>query len=129
MAGYKLGLAVSIVLGVLVAAFPLYAGYLAGYIWSQSTGWGSHEEEAYTVTGTIEEVDPDESIIVVNGVRIKVTGTWLAPNGSAISSEDLIARLRPGMTVSAEYTKWGRWGYRLVELTIVDTGEKYSRIE
>ena len=129
VAGYKLGLAVSIVIGVLVAAFPLYADHLAGYIWSLPAGGEEGGEEAYTLQGVVEEVNINESYIVVDSHRLWVTGTWQAPDGSEITSEQLLARLSPGMRVTVEYTRWGRWGYRLVQITIEDTGERYTRLE
>ena len=124
---YKLGLALSIVIGVLVATFPLYSDSLSGYLWSSRTNT-KEDEEAYTIKGNVEEVNVNEMTITVNGVEIKVLGTWLTPNGTEIESQNLLALIKPGDRVTVVYEKRGRWGYKLLEITLEQTGEHFVKI-
>ena len=128
--GYKLGLAISIVIGVLVAAFPLYASYLSSYVWSQTSYTGRGEEgreNIHTLEGVIEKVYTNESEIEVNGIVLRVIGEWSTSNGEVISSSELLQYLKPGEKVIVKYSQRGRWGSVLEEITIVDTGEHYTR--
>ncbi len=125
---YKLGLAISIIIGILVAAFPLYADNISSYIWNLDTSSSSEgSETTYSLQGTVEEVDINESIIVVNGVEIKVLGTWITPNGTEIESQDLLELIKPGDQVTVVYSQRGKWGYKLEEITIESTGEHYVK--
>ncbi|MEB3759818.1 MAG: hypothetical protein GSR72_07725 [Desulfurococcales archaeon] len=126
--GYKLGLAISIIIGVLVATFPLYSDNISGYIWNLNTSSSSEgSETTYTLQGTVEEVDVNESIIVVNGVEIKVLGAWITPNGTEIESQDLLKLIKPGDQVTVVYSQRGKWSYKLEEITIEPTGEHYVK--
>lgn len=131
--GYKAGLAVAVAIGVAVAAFPLYAGLVAGHLWSWSPpapgGRGGEEAEStQVVQGVIEAVDFDRMVIVVNGLELRVLGSWVAPNGTEISAYDLLGLLKPGDRVTVAYSQRGRWGYVLEEITLESTGERFTRL-
>ncbi|MCE4620433.1 MAG: hypothetical protein F7C33_05350 [Desulfurococcales archaeon] len=128
--GYKLGLAISVIIGVLVAAFPLYVSYLSSYVWSQTSYTGRGEESReniHTLEGVIEKVYSNESEIEVNGIVLKVNGAWLTSNGEVISSSELLQYLKSAEKVIVKYGQRGRWGSVLEEIAIVDTGERYTR--
>ncbi|MEB3799473.1 MAG: hypothetical protein LRS45_04000 [Desulfurococcales archaeon] len=126
--GYKLGLTISVIIGFLIASFPLYADTLSSHLWNMSLNEYSEESRGtHSMHGTIEKVDLENSEITVNGIVIKVVGTWTAPNGSVIESSDLLQALSPGDSVIVKYSKRGRWGYMLDEITVERTGEHYVK--
>ena len=128
MPGYRLGLAASIIIGLLVAAFPLYSAPLSGMVWSYSASeTGGGHGETSEIVGVVEAVYPEESTIVVEGVTLRVTGTWIGPGGEELEAGELLAILQPGVEVRAVYSVRGRWGAFLEEVTILSTGETYRR--
>ncbi len=136
---YKLGLTISIIIGILVAIFPLYADSISGYLWSKdSTGtrgschsldntFSDESEMTYIIQGTIEKVDLDRSILIVNGTEIRVLGTWITPSGTEINSLSLLELIRPGDQVTAICSHRGKWGYKLEEITVISTEEHYVK--
>ncbi len=133
MARYKLGLIASIIIGILIAFFPLYADALSGRLWHYSStatsATGERPSERISeIEGRVDAVYAEESTIVVSGVSIRVTGTWLGPDGKELDAEDLLSLLQPGEEVRATYTLRGRWGAFLEEITILPLGETYKRV-
>ncbi len=126
---YKLGLLVSVIIGVLVATFPFYADKISGYLWNlNANANGKISETTYVIQGTIEEVDVNKLAIVVNGVEIKVLGIWITSNGTEVESKDLLELLKPGDEITAVYSQRGKWGYVLEEILIETTGERYIKL-
>ena len=52
------------------------------------------------ITGIVEEVDTQYSIIVVNGYPIHVRGTWITSDGRVLNRKSVVAELKPGMEVT-----------------------------
>ena len=129
---YRYGLIVSIIIGTAIALFPLYGDKLSNYLltWSAYDHDVSCEETGslYTLRGIVENIDIAQSKININGIEIRVVGLWLAPNGTYIEAQQLLAMIKPGEKVRATYSKKGKWGFMLEEIVIEDTGERYVRL-
>ncbi|MDK2384752.1 MAG: hypothetical protein QI199_08135, partial [Candidatus Korarchaeota archaeon] len=125
MASLKTGLAVSVVIGALLAAFPLYADRLTGYIWGAGSaeaegrkGRGGYGGEPLSISGTVGLVDKAEHLVVVDGAHIKVIGLWKLSGSMSgeVEAEELLSMMCPGEPVIVVAVRQGKWGIRAVEI-------------
>lgn len=125
------GLIAAVILGIVVAAFPLYAGVFTPYIWSYKPAGAHGGEEAggRTVSGVIDGVDAASLTIVVRGMPISVRGTWLdASSREELSAEALVTRLKPGYHVIVSFEERGRWGAMADRITVEELGKTFVRV-
>jgi len=123
MGSFRVGLAIAILLGVVVALFPFYADNLADAIWTiPEDSEGEEEEEVYSLEGVVESVDPAAGTIVVDGEEILFKGYWVPEGGGendTVYYTELLSMIEPGAKVTVYYTESGRWG-KMAEEVIVD---------
>ncbi len=70
-------------------------------------------------------MDAAQGIIVVDGKSILVRGEW-SGGGETLYSGDLLARLKPGMSVTVYCAYSKRWGY-MAEKIVLPGGVTYEK--
>ncbi|MEB3807241.1 MAG: hypothetical protein GSR73_06975 [Desulfurococcales archaeon] len=124
----KIGLFISILIGIVIAAFPLYSDRLAPYIWSYSSTGEEESENVKVISGVIENIDIAALSITVDGKSIRVSGTWLdTSTNEELNSTTLLELLQPGYHVKVSYTEKGRWGSMAEEITVNELGKTFTR--
>jgi len=124
---YKGLLVAAIIVGLLVAAFPFYVDYVKGYAPIYYSGGEEEEEETYVVKGVVESVDAAQGVIVVDGKSILVKGEW-SGEGETLYYSDLLAKVKPGMSVTVYCRYSERWGYMAEEI-VLPGGVTYEKEE
>ena len=129
------GLAVAVAVAIALASFPLYAGRLTPYIWHMPSGeWRGGRGEGYgtyvVVKGVVKSVNPEEGYMVVDGEKVWVRGDWKVETQGreeVVDSATLLEMLKPGLEVSVECRRSGRWG--LMALSITAPGLHAEKVE
>jgi len=120
MGSFRVGLAIAIFLGVVVALFPLYSERLGDVLWTIPEDAGE-EEEVYSIEGVVESVDPGAGTLVVEGEEILFKGYWV-PEGEGendtVYYTELLSMIEPGTEVTVYYAESGRWGKMAEELVV-----------
>ena len=118
MNSLKLGLVISIIIGSIIALFPLHSNAITTYIWSEAEH--TDNEDTYIVRGSINCIDLNNSILIVNGVRVLVRGYWIIEGGDeTLYSSEVLPMLQEGLYVTVEYSESGRWGF-VAEMIVVE---------
>ncbi len=126
------GLLIAVIVGLAIALFPLYSSHLANFLWSEErvSEENTHMENYMWIIGRVERVDMDHMLVKVDGKEIVVRGVWelVMPGGEReeVEAGDLLAMLKPGMTVKVKIVERGRWiqaeelefdGYKAVRMS------------
>lgn len=114
-ASLKAGLAAAVLLGIALAAFPLYSGVFMDAIWSSG-------KDYCNVEGVIEEVDAQARVIVVEGVKVSVRGSWTIYGIGEANSWEVMEMLKPGYQVEIYCSEDSKWGLVAERIVVEDTG-------
>lgn len=123
MVSYKTLLIISIIVGIIVAAFPLYVDYIRKAI-PFGVVYNKYEEE-YTISGKIQAINIAQGILVVDGKNILFKGWWY-DDGESYHGTDLLTKLKVGDKVTIYCTYSEKWGY-MAEKIVMPNGKVFER--
>lgn len=109
------GLVVAIVIGLLIASFPLYAPTIKSLIWGEHLGYGGPGErgaygnqggpeyqERKFISGVIKEIQ-ESGEVEVDGTVILVRGVWSVEGVGRVGFKGLLSMIKVGDPVKIYY--------------------------
>ncbi len=128
----KIGLIISILLGITIALFPLYSDQIAPYIWGNAEFDNQYRgnENEITITGKIQEIDTVENTIIIDGQSVKINGYWLnTQTDETLYADELLSTLSVGDNVVIYASSRGHWGLMAEKIILEDRGITFIRSE
>lgn len=110
------GLYMAIIIGMVLAAYPIYGYPISSALWTNGTGLLS-SETTKVITGNVVSVGSD--YIVVNGETIIFKGYW-DYNGKTLYYTAILALVHVGDRVKITYTENQKWGKLATEIVLAD---------
>ncbi len=131
----KKGLAIAIVLGLLLAAYPIYGEELGASLWKTGTPDYGTDAETYTVSGTVEDISMEYSggyisLKTTDGkvFTLVVKGEWTVGNKTMEYSDLLHYYMDIGDNIGVEYIENPRWGPMAEQIVLQDGSTAYKEV-